>query len=54
MVKGDLPCFPLATAQGLLACSLESSRSMNHLNNNDQKKARQEINKTAHQTVPKY
>jgi hypothetical protein len=37
MVKGHLPCFPLAAAQGLLSCSLESSRTMKCLNNDDQK-----------------
>jgi hypothetical protein len=36
MVKGHLPCFPPATAQGLLPCSLESSRTTKRLNNDDE------------------
>jgi hypothetical protein len=35
MVKEQLPCFPLAAAQGLLSCSFKSSRTTKHLNNND-------------------
>jgi hypothetical protein len=35
MVKGHLPCFPFAAAQGLVPCSLESSRSTKHLNDDD-------------------
>jgi hypothetical protein len=37
MVKGHLPGFPFATAQGLVPCSLESSRSTKYLNNDDYK-----------------
>jgi hypothetical protein len=46
--------IPLAPAQGLLPCSLESSRTMKHLNNNDRKQAIQIINRNVHQTVSKY
>jgi hypothetical protein len=35
MVKGDLPCFPLAAAKSLVPCSLESSRTMKRLNKDD-------------------
>jgi hypothetical protein len=35
MVNGHLPCFPLAAARGLVPCSLESSRSMKRLNDDD-------------------
>jgi hypothetical protein len=35
MVKEHLPCFPLAAAQSLVPCSLESSRTMKRLNNDD-------------------
>ena len=46
---------PLAAAQSLLLLDLEDFRSSQHLNNNDDRKqATQRINKTVHQTVPKY
>jgi hypothetical protein len=34
MVKEHLPCFPLATTQSLVPCSLESSQTMKRLNSN--------------------
>jgi hypothetical protein len=45
VVKGHLPCFPLVTSQSIHPCSLESSRTTKRLNNNDQKKVIQTINK---------
>jgi hypothetical protein len=45
MVKGYLPCFPFTAAQNLLPYSLESSRAMKRLNNNDQKQVIQTIKK---------
>jgi GH24 family phage-related lysozyme (muramidase) len=54
MVKGHLPCFPLAAAQSLLSCNLESSRTTKRLNSNDWKQAIETINKTVYQKVPKY
>jgi hypothetical protein len=45
MVKGYLPCFPFAAAQSLLPYSLESSRAMKRLNNNDRKQVIQTIKK---------
>jgi hypothetical protein len=45
----------LAAAQGLLLEGLEDFRGSQCLNNNDDKKqVIQRINKTVHQTVPKY
>jgi hypothetical protein len=35
MVKGHFPCFPLAAAQGLVPCSLESSQSTKRLNDDN-------------------
>jgi hypothetical protein len=54
MDKGHLPFFSLAAAQSLVPCGLETSRTMNHLNNNDRKQAMQAINKIVYQAVPKY
>jgi hypothetical protein len=45
---------PLAAAQNLLLEGLEDFRSLQRLINNDQKQTIQRINKTVHQTVPKY
>ena len=45
---------PLAAAQSLLLQDLEGFRSSQRLINNDRKQAIQGINKTVHQTVPKY
>ncbi len=53
MFNGDLPCFPLAAAQGLFL-SHESSQSTKRLNDNDRKQEIQKINKEVHQTVSKY
>jgi hypothetical protein len=50
MVKGHLPCFLFHATQGLLPCSLKSSRTMKRLNNNDRKQVIQIINKLVHQT----
>jgi hypothetical protein len=35
MVKGHLPYFPLAAAQSLVPCSLESSQITRRLNSDD-------------------
>jgi hypothetical protein len=35
MVKEHLPCFPLAVAQSLVPCSLETSRTTKRLKNDD-------------------
>jgi hypothetical protein len=40
--------------QSLLLEDLEDFRGSQHLNNNSRKYAIQRINKTVHQTVPKY
>jgi hypothetical protein len=46
---------PLTATQSLLLEDLKDFRSSQRLNNNDDRKqAIQRINKTAHQTVPKY
>jgi hypothetical protein len=44
----------LAATRSPLLEGLEDFRSLQRLNNNDQKQAIQRINKTVHQTVPKY
>jgi hypothetical protein len=44
----------LAAAQSLPLEGLEDFRGSQCLNNNDRKQAIQRINKTVHQTVPKY
>jgi hypothetical protein len=54
MVEQHFPCFPLAAAQSLVPCSLESSWTKKRLNNNNRKQATQAINKIVYQTVPKY
>jgi hypothetical protein len=54
MVKDTCLDSSLTAAQSLLLRDLEDYRRSQHLNYNDRKQAIQTINKTVHQTVPKY
>jgi hypothetical protein len=47
MVKGHLPCFPLAAAQGLVFVVMNLLEKTNRLNDNDRKQAIEEINKNS-------
>jgi hypothetical protein len=53
MLKEYLPYSPLA-AQSPVPPDPKGYHRLQRLNNNDQKKAIQEINKTIYQTIPKY
>jgi hypothetical protein len=54
MVKDTCLNSSLTAAQSLAIRDLEDYCKSQRLNNNDWKQAMQKINKTGHQTVPKY